>query len=57
MLKIGDMVSYDGGPLDQLVGIITEVKGRKWVKVSWKDGVIYEEHKSDLKVVSQSRKK
>jgi len=51
------MVSYSGGFWDDVVGIITEVKGRKWVKVRWTDGVIYEEHKCDLKVVSQSRKK
>jgi hypothetical protein len=49
------MVIYDGGFWDHVIGIVTEIKGRKWVKVRWTDGVIYEEHRSDLKVVSRSR--
>ena len=55
-MKVGDVVTYDGGFWDHVVGIIMETKGRRWVKVRWADGVIYDEHKSDLKVVSQSRK-
>ena len=56
-MKVGDVVTYDGGFWDHVVGIIMEIKGHKWVKVRWADGVIYDEHKSDLKVVSQSRKR
>ena len=55
MLEIGDMVSYDGGVWVHIVGIIVGVKGKKWLKVQWIDGIILDEHRADLKVVSRRR--
>jgi len=53
--RVGDIVSYDGNIWDDVIGIVLEIKGRKWVKVRWADGVIHDEHIKDLKIVSRSR--
>jgi len=59
---IGDLVRYSKafGFLtlkngNEPNGIIVEVKGSKWYKVQWDDGVVLNEHTEDLKLVSRSR--
>ena len=52
-MKIGTLVEYIIPPQHKkVIGTVTEVKGKKWVKVAWSDKVICDEHVRDLKSIS-----
>ena len=35
-------------------GIVSEVKGKKWVKIIWSDGIILDEHTDDIKLIEKT---
>jgi translation initiation factor IF-1 len=52
-MKVGTLVEYITPPEHKkIVGTVTKVKGKKWVRVEWSDKVIYDEHVCDLKSIS-----
>ena len=53
-MKIGELVEYKIAPTIPLVGVITKVLGRNWVKVTWPHGIIYDEYIYDLRILSES---
>ena len=64
-MKVGDLVMYNdrfdlsrvsGKSEAKLVrGVIIEVRGRKFVKVRWSHGAIYDEHIADLTIICENR--
>jgi len=48
--KAGDLVALKGSDNR---GIVTEIHGRKWLKVAWSYGCIYNEHIDDLNIVER----
>jgi|TARA_Y100000310_G_C20248335_1_gene607890 hypothetical protein len=53
MYRVGDLVQYPKS--DEVVGLITKVKGRKWFRVRWNDGVILDEHLDDLRPTNKDK--
>ena len=47
-MKIGDSVKYK---TREVTGRVTAVKGNKWVIVAWSNGIITNEHISDLEKI------
>ena len=39
-----------------ITGIIVELKGKKWAKIHWIDGIIYDEHIDDLEIAKKEYK-
>ena len=59
--KIGDLVGYKNilniNNCQWLKnGIIMDVCGKKWVKVTWPDKVIVKEHVYDLEIMNEDRR-
>ena len=52
-IKIGDLVLFKDTDNQ---GIITEICGKKWLKVVWSYGCIYDEHVNDLVITQKKRK-
>jgi len=62
-MKIGDMVRYSKSfkkmtekAKRDITGIIVELKGRKWAKIHWIDGITYDEHIDDLEMAKKEHK-
>ena len=54
-MKVGDLVNYTryrelNSYQKNLKGIITSIRGKKWVEVSWIDKLITREHVNDLEI-------
>jgi hypothetical protein len=54
-MKVGDLVKYSRrfnllpeNFKKDITGIVVETKGTRWVKVTWIDGIIHDEHIDDL---------
>jgi len=64
-MEVGDLVTYnDRFDLSRIPGksgaksargVIIEVRGRKFVKVRWSHGAIYDEHIGDLTIICENR--
>ena len=39
-----------------ITGVVIGVKGKKWAKIHWIDGVVYNEHVDDLEVTKKEYK-
>ena len=39
-----------------ITGIVVEMKGRRWAKIHWIDGVVYDEHTDDLEITKKEYK-
>jgi len=62
-MKIGDMVKYSQSfkkmsesAKKDITGVVIGVKGKKWAKIHWIDGVVYNEHVDDLEVTKKEYK-
>jgi translation initiation factor IF-1 len=53
MYRVGDLVQYPKS--NEVTGFITKVKGKKWFRVRWNDGVILDEHLDDLRPVIEDK--
>jgi hypothetical protein len=52
-MKVGTLVKYIIPPQNKkIVGVVTKLRGKKWVEVQWSDMIIYYEHVGDLKTIS-----
>ena len=49
--NVGDAVTLVDQPenKDFSVGVVTETKGKRWIRIAWSCGLIYEEHIDDIR--------
>jgi len=62
-MKVGDTVRYSKSfkklaeiAKKDITGVVINVKGKKWAKIHWIDGVVYDEHVDDLEVTKKEYK-
>ena len=62
-MKIGDTVKYSKSfkkmsenAKRDITGIVVNMKGKKWAKIHWIDGVVYDEHVDDLEITKKEYK-
>jgi len=53
MYRVGDLVQYPKS--NEVIGLITKIKGKKWFTVRWNDGVILDEHLDDLRPTNKDK--
>ena len=47
LMQVGDKIQHIA---NSTTGIVSEVKGKKWVKIVWSDDIILDEHIDDIKL-------
>ena len=50
-MQVGDKIQHI---VNSATGIISEVKGKKWVKIAWSDDIILDEHIDDIKLIEKT---
>ncbi len=50
-MQVGDKIQLIA---NSTTGIISEVKGKKWVKIVWSDDIILDEHVDDIKLIEKT---
>ena len=50
-MQVGDKIQHIA---NSTTGIISEVKGKKWVKIVWSDDIILDEHVDDIKLIEKT---
>ncbi len=50
-MQVGDKIQLIA---NSTTGIVSEVKGKKWVKIIWSDGIILDEHADDIKLIEKT---
>ena len=50
-MQVGDKIQLIA---NSTTGIISEVKGKKWVKIVWSDDIILDEHIDDIKLIEKT---
>ena len=54
-MKNGDTVEYlDSTEYGHLTGKIKIIHGRKWITISWSDGINLREHIDDIKLIEKN---
>ena len=62
-MKVGDMVRYSESfkkmsesTKKDITGVVVNVKGKKWAKIHWIDGIVHDEHVDDLEIAKKEYK-
>ena len=50
-MQVGDKIQHIA---NSTTGIVSEVKGKKWVKIVWSDDIILDEHVDDIKLIEKT---
>ena len=50
-MQVGDKIQHIA---NSTTGIVSEVKGKKWVKIVWADDIILDEHIDDIKLIEKT---